>query len=72
MSSEPKIFLLPPFSPSLPVRPIRCMRVSMVFYYSDSSNLIGQFEVSNFHSDTDEGTTCTVKPVLNGHARATS
>ena len=26
--------------------------------YSDSSNLIGQFEVSYFHSDTDEGTTC--------------
>ena len=24
--------------------------------HSDSSNLIGQFEVSYFHSDTDEGT----------------
>ena len=27
--------------------------------YSDSSNLIGQFEVSYFHSDTVEGTTCS-------------
>ena len=27
--------------------------------HSDSSNLIGQFEVSYFHSDTDKGTTCS-------------
>ena len=27
--------------------------------YSDSSNLIGQFEVPYFHSDTIEGTTCS-------------
>ena len=27
--------------------------------YSESSNLIDQFEVSYFHSDTDEGTTCS-------------
>ena len=27
--------------------------------YSDSSNLIGHSKVSYFHSDTDEGTTCS-------------
>ena len=32
---------------------------SLEHSYSDSSNLIGQFEVSYFHSDTVEGTTCS-------------
>ena len=33
--------------------------LSLEHSYSESSNLIGQFEVSYFHSDTDEGTTCS-------------
>ena len=43
--------------------------------YSDSSNLIGQFEVSYFHSDTDDGCPRSqamaflhVVPSLLGHA----
>ena len=37
------------------------MCVLLEHSYSDSSNLIGQFEVSYFHSDTDEGTTCSAR-----------
>ena len=38
--------------------------------YIDSSNLIGLFEVSYFHSDTNEGTTCIV-PLFSGHGFST-
>ena len=39
--------------------------------YSESSNLIGQFEVYYFHSDTDEDTTCSALALRPGHGFST-